>query len=309
MCFIIKLLSYQINKIQWNGKQFVIKPKSLRNEPLNFIDLVTQKFYNKAHDYFNKLPDYVTELLNKNWWFCFEYFPDNQPANVEYDKVPQNNLILKCIVKGSKYKYDYDEINEYARLFKTDSLPVIFKGSLTGQQLEKLQLFLNTKEEDLNYVFGEDNFAKYFYDMLNPELDNSYLMNNDFNNNIQKIIIKIIGDDDYSFQILNPSYERLSHNSSTEYVDMYSLILVNFMEFTQLLNLTTYKMSELTKDELYLELICQIFNQYAENIKDSIDSWVIDIPPFFQDDKFKININFIKDKKTSDLVNSNPKIE
>ena len=297
---------------KWNGDKFIVKPKSLRNESLNFIDLATQKFYNKAHEYFNKLPDYVTELLNINWWFCFEYFPENdtQPANIEYDKIPENNLILKCIVKGTKYKYNYNELEEYANLFKVTTLPVIYKGTLSSQQLEKLQLFLNTSENDLDYVFNESNFAKYFYNLLNPDLENSFLMNDDFNNNIQKIIIKIIGDDDYSFQILNPSYEKMEHNNTTEYVDIYSLILVNFMEFAQLINLTNYKLTELTKDELYIELICNIFNQYIEDIKDDIiDKWVIDIPPFFQDDKFKININFINNQKTKTLINSNPKIE
>lgn len=296
--------------VLWNGKEFVIKPKSLRNEPLNFIDLATQKFYNLAHSYFNSLPDYVTDLLNKNWWFCFEFFPDNQPANTEYDHIPQNNLILKCIVKGSKFKYEYDEIEEYARLFKSDSLPVVFKGILSEEQLEKINLFLNTSEKDLNFVFGEKNFAKWFYDLLNPNLKSSYLMDDDFNNNIKKLIMKIKGDDEYSFQILNPSYERLSHNNTTEFVDIYSLILVNFMEFAQLLTLQKYKLKELTKDELYVELVCKIFNDYISDIKDDvINKWIIDIPPFFKDDKFKININFIKDQKTVNYIKSDPKVE
>lgn len=298
--------------VKWDGNEFIIKPKSLRNQPLNFIDLATQKFYNKAHEYFNTVSQYVTELLNKNWWFCFEYFPeeDTQPANTEYDKIPKNNLILKCIVKGTKYKYNFDEINEYARLFKTDSLPVIFKGKLSDTQIEKIQLFLKTSEDDLEYVFGENDFSKYFYNLLNPNIENSFLMNNDFNKNMKKLIIKIENDDEYSFEILNPYYEKLEHNNTTEYIDIYSLILVNFLEYSQLVNLTNYKLTKLTKDELYIELICELFNEYIEEIKDDIiNKWVIDIPPFFQDDKFKININFINNKKTQELVKYNSKIE
>jgi hypothetical protein len=298
--------------VKWIGERFIIKPKSLRNEPLNFIDLATQKFYNKAYEYFNTISPYVTELLNKNWWFCFEYFPENdtQPANIEYDKIPENNLILKCIVKGTKYRYYLEEIREYSRLFKVDPLPIMFKGKLSGTQLEKIQLFLKTSEDDLNYVFGEDNFAKYFYSLLNPDVENSFLMNNDFNNNMKKLVIKLDNDDEFSFEILNPSYERLEHNNSTEYVDIYSLILVNFLEYGQLVNINNFKLKELTKDELYIELICKMFNEYIENIKDDIiDKWVIDIPPFFQDDKFKININFIKNKQTQETVKNNSKIE
>lgn len=296
--------------VNWDGNNFTIKPKSLRNEPLNFIDLATQKFYNKAFEFFNNLSKYVTELLSNNWWFCFEYFPDSQPANISYDRLPKNNLILKCIVKGSAYKYDYDEINEYANLFDVEPLPVIFKGKLTGTQLEKIQLFLNTSEKDLKFIFGEKNFAKYFYQLLNPNLENSFLMNSDFNDNLEKLVIKIEGDDDYSFQILNPEYEKLFKDNNTEYVDVYSLILVNFMEFLQLVDFSQYKLTKLTKSELYIELISQLYNEYIENIKDDvINKWIINIPPFFQEDKFKISINFIENNKTKELIQLDPKLE
>ena len=65
---------------RYNGDKFTIKPKSLNNEPLNFVDLVVQKYYNQAFYFLHTLPNHVLDLLNNNWWFCFEYFPDNQPA-------------------------------------------------------------------------------------------------------------------------------------------------------------------------------------------------------------------------------------
>jgi hypothetical protein len=297
--------------VKWTGEKFIIIPKSLRNEPLNFIDLTTQKFYNKAYEYFNKLPDYVTELLHKNWWFCFEYFPENdsQPANIEYHKVPKNNLIFKCIVKGSKFKFDLEEMLEYSRLFEVDILPVLYYGKLNKEQLEKIQLFLKTSEKDLKFVFGEKNFSKWFYNLLNPDLENSYLMDDNFNDNIEKFVIKIDKDDEYSFEILNPTYNKLEHNNDTSYVDTYSLIILNFVEFLQLQNLSNYKLKSIIKDELYVELISKLFNDYVEEIIDDIEKWVIDIPPFFQDDKFKININFVENKKTKNYLELNPKIE
>ena len=297
--------------VKWTGKNFIIKPKSLRNYPLNFIDLATQKFYNPAYEHFHNLPNYVTDLLNKNWWFCFEYFPgESQPANIEYDSIPENNLILTCIVKGSKYFYNYDELREYGELFNTDCLPVLYKGKLNGKQLEIIDLYLNTSEKDLKYVFDENNFAYFFYKILNPQLKNSFLMKNDiYNDNLEKIIFKIDGNTDYSFEMLNPLYNRLSMDNDTEYLDTYSLILLSFIEYFQTLLIDNYKLQTLTKDELYIELICKIFNDYIKNIHKDIKNWNFGIPSFFKEDKFKINLELIPDKITIDYVKSSDKIE
>ena len=294
--------------VRWNGSKFVIKPKSINNPELNFVDLAIQKFYNTVFQYLHTLPDYITTLLSTNWWFCFEYFPDNQPAHIEYKKLPKNNLILSCIVKGTKYKYNYSEIVEYAKLFNVDPLPVIFRGKLNEKQLEVINLFLHTSEEDLEYVFGENNFAYFFYKILNPNLDNSFLMD-DFNDNLEKIVIRINGNDEFSFEILNPSYERMSLSNKTEYLETYSLILLNFLEFLQLIDFNKLKLKEITKDELYIELISAVFNEYIDNIKKELEDWNISIPEFFTDDKFRINTFLLKNQNTIDLIKSNGKIE
>ena len=296
--------------VKFDGQRFIIKPKNLRNDPLNFIDLAIQKFYNQAYYYFNSLPTYVTDLLNPNWWFCFEYFPDLHPANIEYRKVPKNGLILVCVVKGNKYKYNYDELKEFSNLMDVDTIPVIFKGKLSKKQLEIIALFLNSSEEDLKYVFGENNFAKFFYGLLNPNFKNSFLMHDDeFNNNLEKIVMKIDGNDEYSFELLNPLYQRMSFVNDTNYVEMYSQILLNFLEFCQLIDIRKFKVKANTKDEIYIELISQIFNEYMENIKKNLDDWVIIIPEFFRDEKFKLNTDMLLNKKTIEYAKSSKKVE
>ena len=229
--------------VRWNGSKFVIRPKSITTPELNFVDLAIQQFYNQCFFYLHSLPDYVTNLLSTNWWFCFEYFPDHQPAHIEYKKLPLNNLILTCIVKGTKYKYNYSEIVEYAKMFNVDPLPVIFRGKLNEKQLEIINLFLHTSEQDLEFVFGENNFAYFFYKILNPNLENSFLMD-DFNDNLEKIIIRINGNDEFSFEILNPGYEKMNLDNKTEYLETYSLILLNFLEFLQLVDLQKLKLKE-----------------------------------------------------------------
>lgn len=296
--------------VRYDGKKFIIRPKSLNNEDLNFIDLTVQKYYNQAFYYFSTLPDYITTLLNKSWWFCLEYFPDNQPANVQYTHMPHNGLILSCIVKGTNYCYNLEELTEYAKLFDVECLPIIFKGKLNSKQLEVIELYLSTSEKDLEYVFGEDNFAYFFYQILNPYLKNSFLMHDEqFNDNIEKIIIKIDKNSEYSFEILNPMYKRIADKNNTEYTKIYSMILINFLEFCQLLDLKKYKIERITKDELYIEYISFMFNDYIKNMFDDIIMWKFTIPDFFKEDKFKININLLHNKKTIDYIKSHEKIE
>jgi hypothetical protein len=296
--------------VRFDGDRFIIKPRNIKNDELNFVDLAMQNFYNKAYAFFHTLPSYITNILNKSWWFCFEYLPDQKPAHIEYNRIPLNHLILTSIVKNGKHIFNYDEILEYSNLFNVDSLPLIFKGNLTTKQLEVIRLFLKTKEEDLTFVFGEDNFAKFFYNVLNPVMGSSFLMKDDeFNDNLEKIMIRVDGDDKYSFEILNPLYQRTKDENFSEHSQIFSIILVNFLEFLQLKTIDNYKPKGLTKDEMYINLISILFNDYMENMKDDILRWEITIPDFVKDDKFKININLIRNKDTQEFIKSSEKIE
>lgn len=296
--------------VKYTGNDFIIKPKSVKNDNLNFIDLTVQKFYNQAFMFFHSLPDYIIDILNHNWWFVFEYFPDTQPAHIEYKRKPKNSLILTCILKGSKHVYNYNELVEFSKLFNVDTLPVVFKGKLNDKQLEIINLYLNTSEKDLKYVFGEENFAKFFYSILNPNIDNSFLMDDkEFNDNIEKLTIKIDGNDKYSFEILNPIHKKLSLNNNTEYVEIYSLIIINFLEYIQTQDMDNIKLTKITKDKLYIELISKIFNKYIEEVKNDILEWNFHIPDFFKENKFKINIELLDNDKTIDFIKTDPKIE
>lgn len=296
--------------VNWNGVAFTIKPKSINNKPLTYVDLVSQKYYYKVIKYFDNLPEYVQELLNPNYWYVFEYFPDEQPANIQYNRVPKNNLIFKCIVKKNKFYYNVDEILEFSKLFDVEPLPIIFKGKLNSKQLEVIQLYLNLKQDDVHLFFEDTNFAYFFYKILNPNIENSFLMNeNNFNENLEKIIIKIDNNPNYSFELLNPFYKRIEQFNNSNYSNTYSMILIKFLEFLQTVDLNKIKLKSLFKDELYVELMCNLFNMFIENNEKYINEWNISIPQFFKEDKFKVNLNFIINKKTKNYIKYDHKNE
>jgi hypothetical protein len=294
--------------VNWNGHRFTIKAKTLSSEPINLIDLAMQNYYNHAIDFFDNLSERVTSLLNRKWWFCFEYFPDSQPANIEYNRIPKNNLVLTSICKGNKFDYTIEEIDEYARLLETDSIPVVFKGKLNDESKEAIKYFLNTSENDLDYVFGEKSFAYFFYKILNPNTQNSFLMDDEFQNNLEKLIIRS-ENQNLSFEILNPLYKKISSNNSTEFVEIYTLILINFLNFCQSIDFNTIKPNGNKRDEVYLNLICKLFNIYLSEVKDDLVNFDFVVPQFFDKDKFRINIELIPNKLTKNYIEQDKKLE
>jgi len=294
--------------VNWNGTDFEIRPKSVTSDAINLVDLAMQNYYNPALKYLYSLSDRVKSLLNKKWWFCFEYFADNQPANIEYARIPKNGLVLTTIFKGSKYDLNLEELDEYARLLDVDMIPVIFSGKLTETMKEAIMYFIHTSESDLDYVFGEKSFAYFFYKILNPKLENSFLMNDDFQDNLEKLIIRT-SDGDVSFQLLNPLYKRISEGNNTEFVEIYTLILVNFLNFCQSIELSDIKPKGDKKDEVYIYLICKLFNIYVSEIKQDILDFDFTVPDFFDKEKFKINTELIKNKLTRELISESEKLE
>jgi hypothetical protein len=294
--------------VNWDGQDFIIKPKSINNDSINLIDLAMQNYYNSAIDYLNSLDIRVKSLLNRKWWYCFEYFPDNQPANIEYQKLPKNGLVLTSIYKNGKYVFNIDEIDEYSRLLNVDMIPVIFHGRLTERMIEAIKYFLNTSEEDLEYVFGDKSFSFFFYKILNPLSENSFLMEDEFQENLEKLIVRV-EDGDISFQLLNPLYKRMSDDNSTDYVEIYSLILVNFLNYCQSINFEEIKLKGDKKDEIYIQLICKIYNFYLDEVKDDLLNFDFIIPDFFDKEKFKINKELIPNKLTKEYLEQDSKLE
>lgn len=295
--------------VNWDGKEFTIKPKSMSSEPINLIDLAMQNYYNPAIKFFDSLDVRVKSLLNRKWWFCFEYFPDNQPANIEYSRVPKNNLVLTTINKSGKYEFGVEELDEYARLFDVDMLPIVFQGKLSERMIEAIKYFINTSEEDLEYVFGEKSFAFFFYKILNPNSTNSFLMEtDDFQNNVEKLIVRTKSGD-VSFEILNPLYKRLSNNNSTEFVEIYTLILVNFLNFCQSFNLEEIKLKGDKRDEVYIYLMSKLFNVYVSEVKQDLLDFEFIVPEFFDKEKFQINTELIPNKLTREYIKDSKKLE
>lgn len=298
--------------VQSDGKNIRIKPRNIQNDDLNTIDLAIQKYYGPVFDYFNNLDPRIKSLMPDSWWFEFEYFFDNTPAHITYDQKPKNGLVLTGIVKGKKRKFNLQELKEYSSLIGVDELPVIFAGKLTNDQTLSLQAFMETSENDLEYIFSEKNFSNFFYQILNPSLNSSAFMNSgNFQNNLEKLIIKVPKQNkEISFTILNPLYKKKQENENkTDFIETYSIILLSFLEYSQLIDVKNIKIKGESYADLYMDLICKLFNNWMKWSEDSFKNFEFVVPTFFHEEKFKVNIVLIKNPITKSYVQKNEKIE
>jgi hypothetical protein len=130
----------------------------------------------------------------------------------------------------------------------------------------------------------------------------------DYQSNLEKLIVRS-KNDEISFEILNPLYKRMNDSNSTEFVEIYTLILVNFLNFCQSFNLDEIKLKGDKKDEVYIYLICKLFNIYVSEVKEDLLNFEFIVPEFFDKDKFKINTELISNKLTKDYIRESGKLE
>lgn len=295
--------------IQYDGKNFLIRTRDINNEPINKIDLALQKYYMPVWSYLEGLDERIKKLIPKNYTFLCQYFYDEQPSHIKYDVLPKNHLILTSIVKGNKFTFNYNEVVEYANLLNIEYQPVIFKGKLNQKQIELITYFLNTAPSDLDYIFGESNFAYFFYKILNPVINNSLLMGHGkYQENLEKLILRIDNNEEIAFSILNPLYKK-QDNEKSEFVDIYTILLVEFLEFLQITNLSKIGLKSTNSDDLYLEMMSMLFNSYCKNRSEKIINFDFSIPPFFQEDKYKINLDLVQNTQTKSWIAKDSKIE
>ena len=133
-------------------------------------------------------------------------------------------------------------------------------------------------------------------------------MEDDFQKNLEKIIIRS-NNKDTSFEILNPLYKRISDSNITDFVEIYTLIIINFLNFCQTIDIADIKLKGTKRDEIYIYLICKLFNMYISEVKEDLIKFDMTVPEFFDKDKFRINVELIANKMTKEIISENKKFE
>ena len=271
------------------------------------IDRTMAALYEHPIKYIQNQPKEVLEKLPIGFRYGFRYFHSTQPAQICYDKLPLNGLVLTDIrTPKGKIVDDVSILNGISDLLGVEKPPIIWYGKLDGAQKTNLLSYLRTPENQLEAKFKTDSFTKYIISILNPEMKKTAL-NNDVEKPIDSIIFKFIREDGSEIvhaKVIDPVITQINRTNDAEREpqDLYGIILSDVVEYVKTTGLQKYSLSKGSFDERYLELICQIYNQYMKKNEYKYEGIEIDPLSFASVPQFDLNTGFITDLKTRDLV-------
>lgn len=257
------------------------------------IGLVTRTINDVWEDALIELPVLLENIkLPESIRFGLYYTPCERPLRLPYTNLPK--YILTDMTRRENNKvvesYNYDEVKQWSGLLCMGRPPILFKGYLN--EIQKKVLI----DYDIKQYNGKDlTFSK----MIEKVLGASYSKESI----IEGIIIQ--GKNDltqivsYEFELLDEAYQKI--NSSRDFYDITLTSLNNFMN--------NYKMPILeaeTRDEMYLEIVCNIFNEYCKinNMNETIE------PKYLTPKQFgyqgKLNQKFITNEITRKWLKKAP---
>ena len=220
--------------------------------------------------------------------FGLAYTPVERPIRIPYAKLPKYLITDITRRKNNKVveSFNYDELQQWAEILQLGRPPVIFKGKLSEEQKKVL----------LEYAQG-------IYDDI--EINLSEILKNKFKGaySDQDIIEGIIISDgerlaqvvSYEFELLNEAYQKVEF--SRDFYDLTILSLNNFLE-----RYPFPLMEGQNPDEMYLEMVCDIFNHYCESpsVTEGMKPEYLTPPNFGYTGG--LNLLLIKNKKTLELL-------
>lgn len=271
------------------------------------IDRTMSSLYEDPINYIESLSDDILNRLPIGFIYGLRYFYTNTPANISYDRLPMNGLILTDI-KNTKGKIidDPSILNGISDLLMVEKPPIIWYGKLDESQKTRLLEYLRSSEDELERKFKTGSFTKYIISILNPEMKTTAL-NSDIEKPIDSVIFKFIsGEKKETFhaKLIDPIITQINRltDKEREPQDMYGIILSDVIEFVKINGLRKYAISKGTYDDRLLELSCLIFNDYMSQMGYRYKGVELDPLSFIDIPKFDLNSEFITDIKTRDWL-------
>lgn len=292
------------------------------DKPINIIDRTLMIYYENPITYIKNTVSPILSKIPNNWKFCFQYFVHNEPGAIKYDIIPKNNLVLTHIQikshngKMSKIIEDPRVLADWANTLKVTPLVPIFKGYLTDTQKQKISEFITTPIEDQHELFNTSSFASHIINVLNPNV-NSTMLQSDLLKPIESIIFKFYKPgttETFSAKLIDPYAITLMKNRPLIDVrrlpaDMNEILLLDILAFIEERGLRRGEILSSGVNERYLELICNIFNDYVIRRGHSIQNIELEKAEFAKGDEFNLNTNFISSETTRNFLKNNQKLQ
>jgi len=278
-----------------------------RNEEISLVDRTLMQYFEKPILYIESLD---IKKIPENYRFNLEYFVNQGPVSITYDKLPKNHLVLTNIQNGNKIIDSPNELIKWAKVLQVEEPPIIFNGKLSEKQKEELINFLETPQENLLDKFKTVSFVKFILTILNPSLKSSHLMN-DLDKSIEGIVFKFNKNgDEFLAKIVDPIFQNHIQSKIKKETDKrdnssYLEVIEDFCFFFNKINLAKFELKESNDEKRYIELMSLIFNEFMHNnFYHDLDFY---IPDFLKREEFTFNFSMIKNEVTLKILKSSEK--
>ena len=295
-----------------------------QRNPITFVDRTLMKYYEKPIQYIESLPPHILEKIPRGWRFGLEYFANNKPVEIMYDRVPKNHLILSYVHeygedgKIKKTIQDKGELDTWADLLGIERAPIIFQGYLTDEQKDNILSFLRTPFDKLVERFKTQSFVRFIIGTLNPELKKSAL-NEDLDKDVEGIVFRF-GDpgkevsEPVLAKMVDPVFTQMAKDKTQKQredkpSDFLGLTLLDVMNFILEKGVDHFKVEGDTEDERYVSFMGDVFSNFLEEYAEKYRGADFEEPEYLKREEFRLNKDLIEDRRVLKYVNEDDSFE
>jgi nicotinic acid mononucleotide adenylyltransferase len=331
--FIEKLLnSYVTINEKMDGSAFVFDRdlqsgkfnfyKRDQRNPITLVDRTLMKYYEKPIQYIESLPPHILQKIPRGWKFGLEYFSNNQPVEIVYDRIPKNNLILSYIQardENGKERMiqDKDELDNWADIIGVERPPIIFQGKLNEDQKEQIFNFLRTPFDQLVNEYKTRSFVAFIIGVLNPSLKSTAL-NLDLEKPIEGIVFRFDSGDGEGETILgkmvDPVFTEVAKSKAKKKIetkpsDVLGIAILDVMNFILERGVKSFNIEGDSEDNRYVSFISDVFYNFLKEYDHKYKNADFQEPDYLRKDEFRINRNLIDDKRVLHYIDKDESFE
>lgn len=289
--------------------------KSGKGEAMNMVDRTVVKLYEAGVKHIQSLDPSTKEKMPTDWKFGFEYLPENNISEFQYEELPKNSLILNHIQqigangKVKKIISDPSVLNKWADILEVQRPSVIFDGILDENQRKELVELLSTSDSEFNNLYDYDinteaktSFTMKAFKMFEKASTRTTLCS-DLEKEIDGLVLTFSeGGRLRSFK-LEDFTRKVNENRSSSHI--YQLTITDMLEYMTVYDLSSIQLTEESADYRYMELMSAVFNEYLKENSTKYIGVNFESADFADSDSFRLNTKYIKNETTLKYV-SNP---
>lgn len=282
--------------------------KKDQENPITKVDRILMSYYEKPINYIDALPESVKEEIPKGWRFGMTYFPNTKPVRIEYERVPKNHLILTHVLVRDEFGeteriiQDKEELDRWADKLGVERAPIIFQGKLNEDQKLSIMDFLSTPLMDLKNRFKTESFSKYLISILNPEIVKTTL-GKDLHGEIDSLVFRFEDEgkeETILAKMVDPVFYEISKDRKTtrsSYFpsDIYSLCLIDVMNFILEKGVESFDAQGIEPEERYINFVFSVFKSFIYDEGERYLGVDFDKPEYLKSEEFALNRDLIQD--------------